>query len=558
MISVITGQQLKDMVLKAAKILDNNKKQVDALNVFPVPDGDTGINMSLTMLSSVKEVEETSSDAAGDIAAALSKGALRGARGNSGVILSQIFRGFAKVIGKAEIIDADMLCRAIVNGSAVAYKAVMKPREGTILTVSRVMGETIMHRRTWDSIDSVLNAAIAGGIEALKKTPDLLPVLKEAGVVDAGGVGLLLIYKGFLASITGQDADSYVFDIPISDKADEKPVAAVREAAPAAYGYGTELTIKNLLNGPKQADIDWLREKLSEIGGNIDVTGDEKSIHVYVDSDTPDAVLQFALSLGEISGISINNLREATAGETDGNESAAVPEAPKEEEPILPPDKDYGLVAIAAGTGIADVFKDLTVDVVVEGGQTMNPSTDDILCAVRRSRGRTVFVFPNNPNIILAAQQAAELAEDQNVIVIPTRTIPEGISAVLAFNPVFDPNDNEERIKNSFGNTVTGQVTYAVRDSKYNGYNIKENDIIGLVNGEITEVGKDVNEVAMKLLDSMLDSREDSIVTIFYGHTTNEETAALLTQDAEEKFADCSVEAHFGGQPLYNYIISVE
>ena len=557
MVATINGEMLKKMVSVATKVLEANKKTIDALNVFPVPDGDTGINMSLTMLSAQKEVLECFEDSAGAVATALSRGALRGARGNSGVILSQIFRGFAQAVGTEKEITPNTFARALANSTVVAQNAVMKPREGTILTVSRVMGEFALRNvRQYTTINKLLQDTISAGIDALRKTPEQLPVLMEAGVLDSGAVGLMVIYSGFMHALLGLAPEDYVFDIPThyGDKTDGIKAIAVQETEEITFGYCTEFFIRNLKNGARDRDLNWLRTKLDAIGDSIVVVGDEELIKVHVHSDAPGTILQYALSLGELSSIKVDNMREQHRHLLTEEES--IP-ATKEETVYAAPTKDFGLVAIATGEGIAGVFKDILVDVVVEGGQTMNPSTEDIYDACLKSGGKTVFIFPNNSNIVLAAEQVKYLAEDREIVVIPTKTIPQGVSAVLAYNPDISAEDNTRRMNKAFEKTKTGQVTFAVRNSQMYGATIQEGDVIGIFDGSIETAGHSPNEAVLQLLQKMI-TDEEEIITVFFGEGITQEDADALCDEVEQTYPDCSVEVHYGGQPLYYYIFSVE
>lgn len=554
-IAKIDGGLLKEMIHNGLMLLERNKKAVDALNVFPVPDGDTGTNMSLTLRSAAKEVEKTQSNSAGEVAEAMSRGALKGARGNSGVILSQLFRGFYKgVQGKTELVPADMAA-AFRGGVEMAYKAVMKPREGTVLTVSRGFADAAIAsaERQGTEADMILmmEEALAAGQATLERTPEMLDVLKQAGVVDAGGKGLLIIYEGWLGALRGEEVEGGPEeDAPsVPPKQDQ---AAGEEALSAAagslqeitFGYCTEFVVTHLKENVSEEDVDRLKGRLSIIGDSLVVVGDESVIKVHVHTNMPGKALQYALRLGELSNIKIDNMREQ-------HRSLVV----KAAETAPAPRKPYGMVTVAAGKGIRAIFKDLHVEGFVEGGQTMNPSTEDILEAVKALNADCVYVLPNNSNIIMAARQAAELAECE-VHVIPTKTVPQGLAAVLAFNPDADGQQNEQEMTEAISTVKTGQVTFAVRDSNFDGLDIHKDDIMGMNEGKIEVLGASIQKVTLELVEKM--RTDEEIITLYYGQDVSEDEALALRDDLRERYPDCDVEAHNAGQPLYYYILSLE
>ena len=544
----ISGSQFRDMIIAGAALLERNRQAIDALNVFPVPDGDTGTNMTMTMESAVRELRGLPEDAdVSRVADALSMGALRGARGNSGVILSQLFRGFSRAFKGAVTMDAALLSRALTMGSEAAYKAVMKPKEGTILTVSRMIAEEVAEMADRGAnVYRLVDVMIEAGERALAKTPDLLPVLKEAGVIDSGGKGLLTVYKGFKLSLDGD----VIPDLPEMAEQEEPAIssaAAEMEGVPEEsieFGYCTEFFIIHLNPAFCEADLDAFRDHLMRLGDSVVVAFDSDMIKVHVHSNAPGKVLQMALRLGELDHLKIENMREqnrALQAERKRNE------------------KEYGLIAVSAGDGIAAVFGELMVDHVISGGQTMNPSIDTIASAVRKVNARNVFVLPNNSNIIMAAQQAAALLSC-NVIVLPTKTIPQGIAAAMAFDPSADLATNERMMTEAFQSVVSGAVTYAVRSTKFHGEDIAEGDVMGLMDNDLCCVGTSVNAVTCELLDKMIQKfgETDAAVTIFYGDGVEEESANQLAEQLEEAYPEAEFVIQSGGQPLYYYYLSVE
>lgn len=536
----ISGELLKDMIFSAAALLEQNKKGLNALNVFPVPDGDTGTNMSLTMMAAVKEVKSAETTKISTIGDALSLGALKGARGNSGVILSQIFRGLSKGLADLETAGPADFARAMQEGVDAAYKAVMKPKEGTILTVAKEMAKAAMRCASrGDNIYMVLDAVLDQGAQTLRKTPDMLPVLKEAGVVDAGGKGLLIIYRGFKMALDGEAiTDNLVFEPEVS--VDFSTIAGGEDIE---FAYCTEFFIKNLHESVTQDDIDRYREKLMKIGDCVLVVGDLQLVKTHVHTNVPGKALQFALRFGELSRIKIDNMREQHTELDHAHE-------PQREQ------KEMAVVTVAAGEGIVNIFREFMVDEIVEGGQTMNPSTETITNAIENAPSNNVFVFPNNKNIILAAEQAAQFST-KNVQVIPSRSIPQGITGVLAYNPDLDFEENSERMKKAITTVKTGQVTSAVRESKVNGQTVKKGEIIGIQDGDITCHSGDMFETCEKLLGGMV-TEDDSVITIFYGDGVTDELAKQIGDMVSDKFSDYDVELQFGGQPVYPFVFAVE
>jgi len=550
MVEKINAALLRDMFAAGAALLDENKVGVDAMNVFPVPDGDTGTNMSMTLNAAAAEMMACKEETVKAIAGSMARGALRGARGNSGVITSQIFRGFAKGLENVKEADTAAFAAALQMGVDMAYKAVMKPREGTILTVAKAAAEAAVKLARREKDFSVfMQKVIDAGDKMLAKTPEMLPVLKEAGVVDAGGKGLMIIYSGFKQAIDGGGNFHFDFE-PIA--AEPLPSAASMEGISTAdieFGYCTEFFVVQLKPDVTEELRDSFTQHLMKIGDSVVVVGDDELIKVHVHTNAPGKALQWALRMGELSHVKIDNMREQHRNlASDGS----ITEMPKPEPP-----KKYGMVTVVAGDGLASVFTDIGVDYVVEGGQSMNPSIDDIASAVEKVNAENVFVFPNNSNVILAAQQAKQLVEDKNLIIIPTKTAPQGIAAALAFMEDAEPEDNEAEMLEAITYVSTGMVTYAVRDTHYNGLNIRKGDIIGLSDEGICAVGKDLPTVAQELL-AIITNEDKGMITGFYGEEVTEDNANALCEKIAERFEDLECEMHRGGQPLYYYIFSVE
>jgi len=556
----IDGLLLRDMVMAGTTLLERNREAVDALNVFPVPDGDTGTNMTLTMQSATREVNSREYLRADEAAGALAKGALKGARGNSGVITSQLLRGFAKALKDVEKITPTQFAEALIKGSEMAYKAVMKPKEGTILTVARVVAEDAMKQaqKDPDDYDALFSVMLRSGEAILKKTPDMLPALKEAGVVDSGGRGLLLIYQGYAAVLRGED-------INLTEATMDNDAVSAEEdchdlTKDLTFSYCVRFTLSHFREDCDEHDLDSFRRRLNRIGDNVSVNGDLKSATVHVHTDNPGAVLEYGVELAEIGEIQIDNLvqmkRALEAENAPENGETGDASADENPEEIAEPEKKYGFVAVSMGEGFSQFFHDLNVDRIVEGGQTMNPSVDDLLCAVNHVNAECVFILPNNGNVVFAANQAAELSK-KDVRVIPTKNVAMGIAAAIAFQAELDVDENLERMNEASEHVKTATITYAIRDSEYNGITIKQGNYIGLMNGQITCTGTDVHDVAMELMDQIM-TDEDELITVYYGADTQESDAKALTAELEEKYDSCDVECHNGGQPLYYYLISVE
>lgn len=542
----IGGAMLKEMFLTGAALLEKNRAYIDSLNVFPVPDGDTGTNMSMTMQSAVKEIQNCKGTNVSDIAAAASLGALKGARGNSGVILSQILRGFARALSGKEEMAPENFAAALTTGTEAAYKAVMKPKEGTMLTVARMMAEAVTKEANEGAnLYKLIDVMIDEGERALLLTPELLPVLKEAGVVDSGGKGLVTILRGFKMVIDGEEVDEYVL-APQQNTAEitgNEEGADLEALDDIEFGYCTEFFIIHLDESFSEADLDKLREKLMKIGDSVVVAHDSDFIKIHVHSNCPGKILQLALRLGEIDRIKIENMREQNR-ELLAN--------------MKKNEKENALVAVSISDGIDEVYKAIGVNNIISGGQTMNPSIDSITKAIRRANARNVFVLPNNSNIIMAAQQAAAIS-DRNVIVIPSKTMMQGLSAALAYSDDVDVETNTERMTAAIKQVLSGSVTYAVRDTQFNGEKISQGDIIGLLDNVITKVGTSVDSVAVELLCSMIDNKgDDCMATIFYGEGADEDSAQAVADAVNEKYPDAEITVQYGGQPLYYYYFSVE
>ena len=546
MIKSITGNMFRKMILNGAKLIDINKEHVDALNVFPVPDGDTGTNMSLTMLSAAKEVAACQSNNMASLCDALAKGALRGARGNSGVILSQILKGLASEMASQETITAKSFAKGLEKGTAVAYKAVTKPKEGTILTVVKAMSDfaTKNAKRNMD-MEVFIKDVLQAGEESLKLTPELLPILKKAGVVDAGGRGLLVILQGFYNVVAGVEEENIEFEDTVSSdnssKFSEEAHFEIQDLSDIEFAYCTEFFIINMHKWTTEADIDRFREKLMTIGDCVLVIGDLSMVKVHVHSNQPGVVLTHALELGELDKLKIENMLE---------QNRAILGKKKEEL------KPYGLVSVCAGEGLAAIFKDLLVDNIIEGGQTMNPSADDIARACDAILAENVFVFPNNKNIILAAEQAKNISK-RKLVIIPTVNVPQGLAAVLAFNPEDTLENNIDFMSEAIKGIRAGMVTYAVRSTNINDMELKEGDIIGIDSKDIVAKGEEVKEVTTELVGKMM-TNDISNITLYFGNNVKEEEANDVAEELTQKYKRCDVDIHFGGQPLYYYIISLE
>ena len=549
----INSTLFRKMIIAGAKVLDNNKKFVDSLNVFPVPDGDTGTNMSLTFNSAVKEINNCPDNSFAAISNALSKGALRGARGNSGVILSQILKGIATEVGKCENeLTTKQFAKAMVEGSQVAYKAVTVPKEGTILTVIRVMAETaVKAAKKVSDFEQFFDIILTDGEAILQQTPDMLPVLKKANVVDAGGRGLIVIFTGMQKMLLGEEIDISVEElapannnIPSFGSDSNDYIINLDNLGDIEFAYCTEFMVTHMKAKTTISDIDKLRENLMQIGDCVVCIGDLELVKVHVHTNEPNIALGYALEMGEIINIKIENMleqnRELKRKRTQAQANL----------------KPFGMVAVAPGDGIAGVFNDILVDAIIEGGQTMNPSADDIAKACDKVQAKEVFVLPNNKNIIFAAEQAKELTS-KKLHVIPTKSVPEGISAALAFNPDATAEENIENMKSSKDNVTAASVTYAVRTTHMDGFDLNQGDIIGLNDSNILAKGLLVNDTTIDLIEKV---KNDDVVniTLFYGKDIKLEEAEALQSRLEEKYPDCDITLVPGGQPVYYYIISLE
>ena len=557
---MINGDKLRDAMISATNNLSNNRKQTDDLNVFPVPDGDTGTNMSMTLSNSARELEKLSGETAGKVAAVNASALLRGARGNSGVITSLLFRGFAKGIGDDEFVTPENLAKAFELGVEAAYKAVMKPTEGTILTVARVAGE--MARKACDEGKTALEvfeSAIEGAETALAETPELLPQLKKAGVVDAGGFGFVLILKGMLSVFK----DGVIIkgnDVKIEESEEETGRNAAGEfETEITFTYCTEFIVNRNPECDKEPND--LRMFLETIGDCVVVVDDEEIIKVHVHTDHPGNAIENALLHGSLVHLKIENMRDQH--ERQKHDAANAKKKPAKSadrtETFTPvePTEPFGFVSVCAGDGLADLFRDLGVNTIVSGGQTMNPSTDDILKAIESTPAETVFVLPNNKNIIMAAEQAIPIST-RKVIVLHTRTIPQGITAMLSFDPDADDNTNAIEMQKAAEKIATGQITFAARDSQADGHNIKKGDLMALTGGKITFVDNDLERTVLKLLKQMI-KKDSQFVTVIYGEDVTEEQASLIEASIQEKFGQkVEITVINGGQPIYYYIISVE
>ena len=556
----INADMLARMFLAGAQNIEANKETINELNVFPVPDGDTGTNMSLTIMSAAKEVMGLPDRNMKDLAKAISSGSLRGARGNSGVILSQLLRGFTKAIREEQEIDTALLAAACQRARDTAYKAVMKPKEGTILTVASGIAEKAaqMAEET-DDLEVFIPAVLAYAEEVLEKTPEMLPVLKEAGVVDSGGQGLIEVIKGAYAAFQGKEIDLQAI-APATGSAVTK--INMQDTADIKFGYCTEfiiLTEKEFTDEDEHA----FKEYLSSIGDSIVCVADDDVVKVHVHTNDPGLAIQKALTFGQLSRMKIDNMREEHQEKLirDAEKVAAqqaADDAKKEQEKMAAePRKAMGFITVSIGQGLNEIFNELGADYIIEGGQTMNPSTEDMLNAIDQVNADTIFILPNNKNIVLAANQAKALVKEKEIIVIPTKTVPQGITAIINFMPDADAAANEEAMLEAIQNVKTGQVTYAVRDTHVDDKEIHEGDIMGIGDKGILAVGTEVEETAKEMLALLVD--EDSeLISLYYGEEVSEEDAQKFTAEVEELYPDVDVDAHFGGQPIYYYVLAVE
>ena len=555
-ITSINSKLLARMFLAGAKNLDSKKDWINELNVFPVPDGDTGTNMTMTIMSAAKEVSSLTEPTMAELAKAISSGSLRGARGNSGVILSQLFRGFCKVIKEYDEIDVTILCEACQKAVETAYKAVMKPKEGTILTVAKGAAEKALELSDeTEDVVTFVEEVIKQAEYVLDQTPEMLPVLKQAGVVDSGGQGLVQVLKGAYDALIGKEIDYTIEGAPTG--AAPAKISAETEAE-IKFGYCTEFII--VLNAPMSDNEEHAYKAfLESIGDSIVVVADDEIVKTHVHTNDPGLALQKALTFGSLSKIKIDNMREEHQEKLikDSQKLAAQQKAEEEayeaaqadEKTNNMPAKEMGFVSVSIGEGMNEVFRGLGVDYLIEGGQTMNPSTEDMLNAIEHVNAKTVFILPNNKNIIMAANQAVDLVEDKQIIVIPTKTIPQGITALVNYIP----DHSAEEIEN----VKTGQVTYAVRDTEIDGKTIKQNDFMGIGDKSILSVGTDLRATTLEMVDAMVDE-DSAIVSIYFGSDSDEDSANELAAAIEEKYPDVEVEVNDGGQPIYYYVISVE
>ena len=559
--NTIDAKTMAKLFLAGAKNLENKKEWINELNVFPVPDGDTGTNMTLTIMSAAREVAALLD--VGDIdmqslCKAISSGSLRGARGNSGVILSQLFRGFTKGVKEYDEITVPILASAFEKAVETAYKAVMKPKEGTILTVAK--GASIKARELADNdmedMGEFLNQIIIRADEVLAQTPEMLPVLKQAGVVDSGGQGLMQVLKGVYDAYMGKEINLTLSDVstaPVSAKTSGMNLDA-QVNAEIKFGYCTEFIImlNKVFNIKTEMDF---KAYLESIGDSIVVVADEDVVKVHVHTNDPGLAIQKALKYGALSNMKIDNMRLEHQEKLFKMSQKEIPAA---EKPVADaPRKDVGFIAVSVGEGINEIFKGLGVDYIIEGGQTMNPSTEDMLNAIDQVNADNIFILPNNKNIILAANQAQSLVKDKKITVIPTKTVPQGITAVINYVPDLTVEENEETMKSEIANVSTGQVTYAVRDTSIDGKEIKQGDFMGIGDSGILSVGTAISDVTMSMIDEMM-SEEMELISIYYGSEITEEDAERLRARVEEKYSSCDIELQYGGQPIYYYMVSAE
>ena len=555
-ITSINTEVLSKMFLAGAKNLDAKKEWINELNVFPVPDGDTGTNMSMTIMSAAREVSALENPTMAQLSKAISSGSLRGARGNSGVILSQLFRGFCKVIASYDEVTVSVLSDAFQKAVETAYKAVMKPKEGTILTVAKGAADKALEMVD-ETEDLVIfcDEVIKHADYVLSQTPEMLPVLKQAGVVDSGGQGLMQVLKGAYDSLLGKEID---YEIEDASKGSGVVKISAETEKEIKFGYCTEFII--VLNKPlTEAEEHEYKAFLESIGDSIVVVADDEIVKTHVHTNDPGLAIQKALTHGSLSKIKIDNMREEHQEKLikDAEKLAAQQKAEEEETKADEPRKDMGFISVSIGEGMNEIFKGLGVDYIIEGGQTMNPSTEDMLSAIDHVNADHIFILPNNKNIIMAANQAATLVEDKEIIVLPTKTIPQGIVAMVNYIPDYSPEENKETMLAEISNVKTGQVTYAVRDTEIDGKTIKQDDYMGIGDSSILSVGQDLKATTLEMVDAMVDE-DSAIVSIYYGTDATEEAAEELGAVIEEKYPDVEVEINAGGQPIYYYVISVE
>ena len=563
-INTIDASVFAKMFLAGAKNLDAKKEWINELNVFPVPDGDTGTNMSMTIMSAAKEVSALENPDMKSLAKAISSGSLRGARGNSGVILSQLFRGFTKVIAEYDTIDVVVLCDAIQKAVETAYKAVMKPKEGTILTVAKGASDKALELvDTTDDLVYFMDEVIKEAERVLEKTPDMLPVLKQAGVVDSGGQGLVQVLKGAFDSLLGKEIDYTIEGVTDSGKTSAASTSNSYIDAQAnqeiKFAYCTQFLIMldKPFNSKKENEF---KSYLETIGDSIVVVADDEIVKVHVHTNDPGMAMQKGLTYGSLTTIIIENMkleRDEKISAMKEKEMQSVSATEEKQEEMKEEPKETGFISVSIGEGIGEIFKGLGVDYIIEGGQTMNPSTEDMLNAIDKVNAKNIFILPNNKNIILAANQAVSLVEDKNIFVIPTKTVPQGITALINYIPESSAEENAKRMEEELDTVKTGQVTYAVRDTMIDDKEIHQGDYMGIGDKTILSVGKDMETVTREMVSEMIDE-ESAIVCIYYGEEASEEDANKLAEDIEADYPDVEVEVHFGGQPIYYYVISVE
>lgn len=556
MITNIDGMTLQKMFLAGAKNLEAKKEWINELNVFPVPDGDTGTNMTLTIMAAAKEVGGVAEPTLANLAKAISSGSLRGARGNSGVILSQLFRGFTKEISAFDTIDAVVLANACQRAVETAYKAVMKPKEGTILTVAKGMSDKAMELvKNTDDLEVMIDEIIKHGDYVLSQTPEMLPVLKQAGVVDSGGQGLMQVVKGAYDAFLGKEID-LSFDAPtVNNTANDSTTA---DDVDIKFGYCTEFIIMLEKEYNMNTEHEF-KAFLESIGDSIVVVSDDEIVKVHVHTNEPGVAITKALTYGSLTRMKIDNMREEHQEKLikDAQKVAAQQAEEEKKAAANEPRKDTGFVAVSIGEGLNEIFKGLGVDYIIEGGQTMNPSTEDMLNAIEKVNADNIFILPNNKNIILAAQQAQSLVEDKNIIVIPSKTVAQGITAVINFVQDSSVEENTSRMTEEMSRVKTGQVTYAVRDTVIDDKEIKQGNIMGIADQGIVAVGEDIAQTTIDMVAELVD--EDSeIISVYYGSDVSEEDAESIVASLEEKYSDLDIEINFGGQPIYYYVISVE
>ena len=552
-INTINAEMVAKMFLGGAKNLEAKKEWINELNVFPVPDGDTGTNMTLTIMSAAREVGGMEQIEMGELAKAISSGSLRGARGNSGVILSQLLRGFTKGIKEYKELDAVLIANAMEKGVETAYKAVMKPKEGTILTVARGAADKACElAESADDLEMFFRAIIEYADEVLSRTPDMLPVLKEAGVVDSGGQGLVQVLKGAFDAFMGKEIDYTIEAGPAATVT--KPGAQAE--ADIKFGYCTEFIVM-LNKGYNEEKEHEFKNYLESIGDSIVVVSDDDIVKVHVHTNDPGLAIQKALTYGALSRMKIDNMREEHQEKLIKDAAKLAEQQKQEAEAAKAPKKECGFISVSIGAGIGEIFKGLGVDYLIEGGQTMNPSTEDMLNAIEKVNAQNIFIFPNNKNIILAANQAQSMTKDKNVFVIPTKTVPQGIAALINFVPDRPVEENASAMMEGIENVKTGQVTYAVRDTHIDDKDIHEGDIMGIGDKTILSVGRDIAQTTKDMIAQMVD--EDSeLISVYYGEDMKEEDANALASWLEKEYPDCDIEVHFGGQPIYYYVVSVE